>query len=694
MANESIKKAFQRLWSHTLNEIGTKANQSTVSEAIDTLTSTVNSKADSVHIHTIDNVTNLQATLDSKADEGHTHDVDSELSSTSTNPVQNKVVKSALDVVENKVDNHIANADVHFTEAERLKLDGLNNYSHPNSGVSAGVYKSVTVNEQGHIISGSNPVTLEEYGIVDAEAKGSVNTHNVSSSSHSDIRDLISDLSTKVNNFLDVDDKTTDQLSELIVLIQENASDIESITNGKVNVTDIIDNLTTGVSDKPLSAAQGVVLKGLIDTLENELDGAESKINTLTETISSHISSNANPHGVDKVQLGLGNVDNTADADKSVNYATTAGTLSGLTATVEELNFVDGVTSPIQSQLSGKADVGHTHVISNVDGLQSALNSKSDTSHTHTASEVGAATPEYVNEQIQASMRNGSPKLVSHFLPITATSNKQTVFTIDLETFDSNTDTVMVQDGRTMLFPNVDFTVSGNTVVMTEGWNTGDTGGVYVFRIEMVYALSSIAVATPPTKTTYIEGETFDTTGMVVKAIYADGSNKNITNYIYSPVGALTTDSNIITISYTEDGETRTCTQVVNVKNELVRIEIVTPPTKTAYEKGEVFNSSGMIVKASYENGASKNVTNYTYSPIDSLTTVGNNTITISYTENGITKTCTQVIIVNPSIADILQDFDYINNGDGTYALTSWKGTANGVPSTEIILPNDNRIVW
>lgn len=40
---------------------------------------------------------------------------------------------------------------------------------------------------------------------------------------------------------------------------------IDGITTGKVSVTDIVDNLTTNASNKPLSAAQGVALKALID---------------------------------------------------------------------------------------------------------------------------------------------------------------------------------------------------------------------------------------------------------------------------------------------------------------------------------------------------------------------------------------------------------------------------------------------
>ncbi|HBE87481.1 MAG TPA: hypothetical protein DDW53_22320 [Lachnoclostridium sp.] len=47
-------------------------------------------------------------------------------------------------------------------------------YTHPNSGVTAGTYRSVTVNAQGHVTGGTNPTTLAGYGITDAAAK----THN------------------------------------------------------------------------------------------------------------------------------------------------------------------------------------------------------------------------------------------------------------------------------------------------------------------------------------------------------------------------------------------------------------------------------------------------------------------------------------------------------------------------------------
>lgn len=45
-------------------------------------------------------------------------------------------------------------------------------YTHPTSGVSAGTYRSVTVDVNGHVTAGTNPTTLAGYGITDAILKG------------------------------------------------------------------------------------------------------------------------------------------------------------------------------------------------------------------------------------------------------------------------------------------------------------------------------------------------------------------------------------------------------------------------------------------------------------------------------------------------------------------------------------------
>lgn len=98
-------------------------------------------------------------------------------------------------------------------------------------------------------------------------ASAAVNEHNTDDGSHEDIRQLISGLSNRLNALADSDDKTLDQLSEIVTYIKSNKSLIDQITTGKVSTSDIVDNLVTNVSTKVLSAAQGVKLKALIDAI-------------------------------------------------------------------------------------------------------------------------------------------------------------------------------------------------------------------------------------------------------------------------------------------------------------------------------------------------------------------------------------------------------------------------------------------
>lgn len=106
---------------------------------------------------------------------------------------------------------------------------------------------------------------------VGADASGTavakVSEHNTASNAHNDIRLLVQGLTERLNALADSDDTTLDQMSEVVTYIKSNKSLIDAITTSKVNVSDIIDNLTTNVSNKPLSAAQGVKLKALIDAI-------------------------------------------------------------------------------------------------------------------------------------------------------------------------------------------------------------------------------------------------------------------------------------------------------------------------------------------------------------------------------------------------------------------------------------------
>lgn len=128
---------------------------------------------------------------------------------------------------------------------------------------------SYTAEEVGALPAGTKiPQSASDVG---ADAAGTavakVSEHNTASNAHNDIRLLVQGLTEQLNALADSDDTTLDQMSEVVAYIKSNKSLIDAITTSKINVSDIIDNLTTNVSNKPLSAAQGVKLKALIDAI-------------------------------------------------------------------------------------------------------------------------------------------------------------------------------------------------------------------------------------------------------------------------------------------------------------------------------------------------------------------------------------------------------------------------------------------
>lgn len=78
--------------------------------------------------------------------------------------------------------------------------------------------------------------------------------------------------------------------------------------------------------------------------------------------------------------------------------------------------------------------------------------------------------------------------------------------------------------------------------------------------------LTGISISSPPYKTSYTEGESFNRQGMNVAAVYSDNSSSGISNYSVNPSGALSTGNSYVTISYSEGVITKTATQGISVK--------------------------------------------------------------------------------------------------------------------------------
>ena len=183
----------------------------------------------------------------------------------------------------------------------------------------------------------------------------------------------------------------------------------------------------------------------------------------------------------------------------------------------------------------------------------------------------------------------------------------------------------------------------------SDGTDGGDGCILLSYRIPAsVRTLTGIAITTAPTKTAYSAGEVFDPTGMVVTASYSDGTSAAVSGYTFSPSGALTTSDTAVTISYTAGTVTKTATQAITVTPAavtLVSIAVTTAPTQTAYPVGASFDPTGMVVTATYSDNSTAAVNGWTYSPSGALT-ANDTTITVSYTEGGITRTATQAIAV------------------------------------------------
>lgn len=160
---------------------------------------------------------------------------------------------------------------------------------------------------------------------------------------------------------------------------------------------------------------------------------------------------------------------------------------------------------------------------------------------------------------------------------------------------------------------------------------------------------TGISITSAPSKTAYKAGETINLSGMVVKVDYSDGTSADITSECtYSPSAGKTVyeSTNAITVSWVWNDITYTVLQAITVTRVLSSISITTQPTKKSYTAGDTLDLSGMVVRATFNSGATANVTGYTCSPT-TLSTVGTQTITVSYTENGVTKTTTFTVSVS-----------------------------------------------
>ena len=203
-----------------------------------------------------------------------------------------------------------------------------------------------------------------------------------------------------------------------------------------------------------------------------------------------------------------------------------------------------------------------------------------------------------------------------------------------------------------------EYTLPGNSFTAPEGkqfkcWSVNDTEKEVGDKITVTanttvtavwedepVTLSSIDITTPPTKTTYTEGESFDTAGMVVTATYSDGSTAAVTGYTVSPDRALTTGDTSVTITYTEGGVTKTVTRAITVNPAAPTggVIIYTPPTyqvESAVSKDADGSVSFSQNSAKKGDAVTITVTPDRYYKVDGVTVKDASGKEIAVTDNG-----------------------------------------------------------
>ena len=209
-----------------------------------------------------------------------------------------------------------------------------------------------------------------------------------------------------------------------------------------------------------------------------------------------------------------------------------------------------------------------------------------------------------------------------------------------------NTETVNITDA---MVSGLDTTTAGNGKTATITYESKTVN--YQYNVKDNITGMTI---TPPTKTKYNHGDNLDVTGGKVTITYAsgttqdvpltasmikesDGSNVNMSPASYNSTQKVTKQ---LKIDYTQDGVSQSANYTIDIINNLVSIAIQGKP-QTEYNLNDNLQQglSILITRASGVPEAMA-VTSNMITGFDT-TTVGQKTATITYTENGITKTTT-----------------------------------------------------
>lgn len=191
----------------------------------------------------------------------------------------------------------------------------------------------------------------------------------------------------------------------------------------------------------------------------------------------------------------------------------------------------------------------------------------------------------------------------------------QTLFinVVQRPTSSSYTGTSSITDGKTTTSLNI--SVSSTVPISILVKNAGVTQEIsYEKYSDLVIA--SITVSKMPDKTTYYQGELFDSSGLEISGIASTGETAQITDYELSGFDSSSAGIKVIIVTASD----KTTTFEISVSEaSITAISVTTMPSKANYHIGKEFDSTGIVVTATTSDGNTIDVTkDCTYSGFDS----------------------------------------------------------------------------
>lgn len=238
---------------------------------------------------------------------------------------------------------------------------------------------------------------------------------------------------------------------------------------------------------------------------------------------------------------------------------------------------------------------------------------------------TGAYTFKTDNYEGTAGYLNATNTTNSNYLKVVSTLDNYAYFTIAF----SNSAAVITCTGKSSR--NV---IQVNTSGTPISCYSSGQKPVYLWKEVTNKTLSSISLNTSPSKTVYEAGEYFNPSGLVINRTYSDSSTDtysyegHTSEFGFNPSTStpLTIDDSSVTVTYGE----KTCSLPITVNAPKVLSSISVNGYKSSFIEGDNFAFNGTVT-AHYTDSTTGNVTSLASFSGYNMTSVGNQTVTVSY---------------------------------------------------------------